>query len=242
MPDPSSTATAIATTVASQQASQAALVSLLADPVDHALSLLDPADPSSFDKFLLLIKAITHHFGRASGTEAGRYYQAERKAAGIHGSISIKPVPTADPAKIEASARWATKDLWSPKPDLASVRSNTLGVVEKNVLDTGRMTIIDTAQSDRKATGWARETEPGACSFCAMLAIRGAVYKRDTVDFQAHSHCRCFSVPVFNQYEPSARVREWQQIYNESAKKAYGPKAARAAFRKAYDAHNAKSQ
>jgi hypothetical protein len=62
--------------------------------------------------------------------------------------------------------------------------------------------------SDRKAKGWARIPEPGACSSALMLATRGAVYRSEKGgDFKSHDNCRCHVEPVFTAYEPSAQVR-----------------------------------
>lgn len=227
----------VGTSIASQQASQAALVSLLADPLDNAWQMLNPSDSSTMANFIAAISALVHHFGLASGSQAANYYEAERKAAGVKGTFTARVAPTADLGKVETSLRWATQDLWQPKPDLAAAKTLVTGVTEKNVLDTGRLTIINAVQSDRKAKGWARETEPGCCSFCAMLAVRGAVYRSEgSADFQSHSACRCFAQPIFTAYEPSAQVREWQQLYKESTHGVRGGKAMRNAFRKAYDA------
>lgn len=220
-----------------QQANQAALVSLLADPLDNAWQLLDPGQPSTFDGFLLAMKALIRHFGLGSASEAARYYDAERRAAGIPGRFNVPLAPTAPEGKIDTSMRWATKDLWQPQPDLASIQSMVDGVATKNVLDAGRMTILDAVHSDRKAKGWARETEPGCCSFCALLAVRGAVYRSEkSAGFQSHDHCRCFAQPVFTSYEPTAQVRDWQQLYRDSTRGVRGGAAMRNAFRVAFDA------
>lgn len=230
---------AVAAPVVTQQASQSALVSLMAAPLDTAWQLLDPAQPSTMDRFILAIKALVHHFGLISGSQAAQFYTAERKAAGVKGSFAARVAPPGEPAKIDMSIRWATQGLWTPNPDLESAQTLVTGVTEKNVLDTGRQTIIGAVHADRKAKGWVRETEPGACSFCAMLATRGAVYRSEkSADFQSHDHCRCFAAPVFTAYEPSAQVRDWQALYRESTQGALGPTAARKAFRKAYDARS----
>ena len=90
------------------------------------------------------------------------------------------------------------------------------------MLNQSRTAIIDAVRADSEAKGWARVTEPGACYFCAMLATRGAVYKtRETASFEAHRRyengtggdCRCHAEPVFNAYEPTAEIRQWQADY-----------------------------
>jgi hypothetical protein len=220
----------------SQQAEQAALVSLLTDPLQRAWTLLNPSEPSTLDNFILAIAAIIRHFGVISATQSSAFYDSMRVASGVAGSYQAAPASTPPMDQIEAGIRWATKGLWGPNPDLTAVETLVTGVVEKNVLDMGRQTILKNVRTDRKSKGWARETEPGACAFCAMLATRGAVYRSETsASFETHDHCRCVAVPEFNKYEPSAQVREWQQLYKESTKGVHGSKNSQRAFRKAFE-------
>src|SRR2546430_9879198 len=97
---------------------------------------------------------------------AAELYDVQRATAGIRGPFTV---PIADPPtleEIDTGVRWATKDLWSAEPDLAAARTMTEGVAERAVLDTGRQTILDAVQADKRAKGWARTIEPGACSSC----------------------------------------------------------------------------
>lgn len=64
-------------------------------------------------------------------------------------------------------------------------------------LEGGRQTIVETVAADPLALGWARIASPGACSFCQMLADRGAVYSENTVDFEAHDRCTCSAEPAY---------------------------------------------
>jgi len=242
---------------ATHQAGQAALISQMADPLATAWLSLDSSDPSTLQAFILAIQALVQHFGKASGAAAASFYEHERRLAGVPGHFDVRITPP-NMDKVEASVRWAVKDLWSPEPDLSTVHTLVQGVVEKDVLDTGRLTIIDAVHADKRARGWARVPEPGCCSFCALLATRGAVYHgertyqraiyavgtnrvtgertvtdKNSAEFEAHDHCRCHAEPIFGEYEPSAQIREWQQIYKESTKGVYGPVAMRRAFRKA---------
>lgn len=60
----------------------------------------------------------------------------------------------------------------------------------RHALNGGRQTIDEYVASDRRA-GWRRVTASTACSFCSLLAGRGAVYSEATVGFQAHDGCNC---------------------------------------------------
>jgi hypothetical protein len=61
---------------------------------------------------------------------------------------------------------------------IADAKARLAASAERLVIDTGRNTIIDNVS----ATGRRRlgaDPEPGACSFCLMLATRGAVYRSE---------------------------------------------------------------
>lgn len=60
----------------------------------------------------------------------------------------------------------------------------------RHALNGGRDT-IDQHVATNQALGWRRITAASACSFCSMLAGRGAVYSEATVGFQAHDGCNC---------------------------------------------------
>lgn len=224
---------------------QTALISLLTAPLANAWSLVHIADPSSMTAFIQAITALVHHFGMASASQAALGYETKRKAAGVAGTFTARPAPPADPAKIEASIRWATKDLWKPNPDMEAIHSMVLGVVEKDVLDAGRQTVLNAVKSDRSAATrgriprsarWERECEPGACSFCALLATRGAVYHSEQkADFQAHDHCRCFAAPGWGDYVMPQQIQDYRALYQSSTKGVHGMKNMQKAFRVAYD-------
>ena len=89
-------------------------------------------------------------------------------------------------------------------------------------------------------------TEPGACSFCIMLALRhgkGMLYPaKRAASFKAHrkrangagGECRCHAEPVFTEHEPSHRMRTMQALWDESTKGRRG-KDAQVAFRQAVE-------
>jgi hypothetical protein len=122
---------------------------------------------------------------------------------------------------------------------IADAKARLAAASERLVLDAGRNTVIDNAERDRKAKGWARIPEPGACSFCLMLATRGAVYRSEASGgFKTHDNCRCHVEPVFNAYEPSAAVRQAQALWASSTRGKSG-NAARIAFRQAVEGRTA---
>ena len=122
---------------------------------------------------------------------AGRVIGNERQAADVPGRPSLALAPSPASSVVEAAVSWATSDLWGPvTPDATTAAADRLAeAVSQLVLDQGRQTIIGAVKRDKYAKGWARVTEPGACAFCTMLALRAGAgmlyYKRSSADFQA---------------------------------------------------------
>lgn len=206
-----------------QQAAQAYLIAQTQKPVTQAWSLVDQANlQATLPKFTQALQGIVQQYGTASYALARKFYLQERAAAKVGGKFTPKPPPRPPVAQVEKSVSWATRELWSDDPtyadsNLKAAQTNVQGVVNNLVLGVGRQMTVRAVQEDRKARGWAREVEPGACSFCVLLATRGAVYKTDaTASFRSHPHCECMAVPVFGQYEPTAEIRHAQQLYQQA--------------------------
>jgi hypothetical protein len=175
---------------------------------------------------------VVAQYSRTSAALAAEFYDAQREAAGVPGPFTV---PLADPPPEEqttASLRWATKDLWPREPEAATpaqlepldvrleqAEKKAEQVAQKLVADTGRGTVQAAVRQDRQATAWARSAARGACAFCKMLALRGAVFAQDTADFRAHDGCHCGVIPVFRgqRFELSPHAREWERLYREYA-------------------------
>jgi hypothetical protein len=213
------------------------------------------------------IRAVVEEYSAASATLAAAYYDGERESAGITGRFTVAvPGPPPD-EQVEATLRWATKDLWPRDPEAAAntaaqtftldvrleqAERKTEGAVERLVLNAGRQTIREAVQQDRGAVAYARAAALGACSFCKLMASRGAVFKDlDRVGREAnerftgddsvikfHNSCRCQPIPVFRgqQFQLSPHAAEWDRIYREYAAGHPGDQLRR--FRQALAAHD----
>jgi hypothetical protein len=219
------------------QASQAGLGTVVAALIGETFAQLDVnALDRSLPNWKMLYAAIVRRYATASATLAARQYGHARVAADVGGRFTPHAAAPPALAQIGSTVDWATAPLWSAQPDTASAQARLEAAGERLVLNAGRQTIVDNVQRDRKAKGWARVPEPGACYFCAMLATRGAVYRSErSSDFRTHDHCRCHAEPVFNAYEPSAQVREWQALYSNSTGGISGMKKMQTAWRKAFN-------
>lgn len=95
-----------------------------------------------------------------------------------------------------------------------------VGTFGRIVLGGGRKTIEQAVATDRRALGWMRATSGSPCTFCRMLASRGAQYKTErSAGFQPHDHCSCTPEPLYAETDtargPAARAeqygKEWQR-------------------------------
>jgi hypothetical protein len=220
---------------------QAALVSLIPALLRQAWPLLDLHNlQGTMPAFTAAVKAIVARYGKASAAGALDYYRVERQAASMPGRASMKMAPTPADSVIESAVSWATTDLFGPVTAQGETKAldRLDTAVSQLVLDQGRDTIIAAVASDKAAKGWARVTEPGACSFCTMLALRAGsgllYYSKRGADFRSHDNCRCHVEPVFTAYEPSAHMREMQKLWDSSTKGRSGVDA-RNAFRQAME-------
>lgn len=218
------------------QAAQAGLAVVVASQVRQFVDAVVPGDAEQSSRRLqVLLAAVVKKYGPASAALASQFYQRQRLEAGVPGRLYVRPASLPPQEQVAKTVDWVTQPLAATPASDAVVGERLTGAAEKLVLDVGRSTVIDTAKSDPKARGWARVPEPGACYFCALLATRGAVYKKETVGFRSHDHCRCHAEPVFNAYEPSAQVRQWQADYAQATAGVRGSKNLQRAWRNAFE-------
>lgn len=176
------------------------------------------------------VLAVTQEYASASIAVSADHYDTMRDQAGIGGRFRT---PIADPPVDQLVLGYldaATEDFLAEHADeLARIEADIQAEIDatmgKLVMDAGRGEILTAVKADEKAKGWARVVRPGACSFCLLLATRGAAYKSEkTATFRAHQRfggkggdCRCTAEPLFAAtYEPSAQVRAAQTLYAEA--------------------------
>lgn len=234
------------------RAAQRGLSRLLIRDVRGLRRLIIPSRlRSSVPDWIAAVQAVVDQYAQTSAALGAEFYEAQRDAAGVTSSFTI---PVAEPppeGKIQASLRWATKDVWEREPDVATqaqlqplevrleqAEKKAELVAQKLVADTGRSTVLEAVRQDRQATAWARSAALGACAFCKMLASRGSVFAQDTVGFRAHDGCHCAATPVFagQRFELSPHAQEWARLYQEYAAGHSGSQLSR--FRRALAAHD----
>ena len=137
---------------------------------------------------------------------AARYYQTFRQveigepAPPSVAEIRAAPNPAQATVTLDLAGPVALKQAISrgsqaPKRDALA---RMVGDSQRLVLNGGRSTLASQVHTDQRGRAYARVTSGKACAFCLMLASRGAMYTKDTGDFDAHGTCACSVEPQFD--------------------------------------------
>lgn len=234
------------------EAAQTRLSGLLGPVVARVFAGLSPSDvldrlPALIDE----LRGLIERYGTLSASQAIAYYRMARVTARVTAPMpALAPVPPPPREQVARGLDYAARHLRivaePSAAELAAVVDEATAITERHVLNTGRAAILGATQADREAKGWARGLEAGACAFCAMLALRGAVYKKRSFadsnsrfdgggySIKVHDHCHCYPIPVFGKYEPPADVRAYEALWKSSTKGLSGADA-RKAFRAAVE-------
>ncbi len=229
------------------RAAQRGLTRLLLRDLVVLRRLIDPGRlQATVPPWIDAVTELVASYSETSATLAADFYDRERESAGVPGSFTV---PLADPPpdeQVDASMRWATKDLWPRDEAEATVAQlepldvridaamkKADAATQKLVADVGRETVRQAVKADPQAVAYARTAALGACSFCKLMASRGSVYRtagsagRDANDrfsgdasvVKFHDNCHCGIIPVFRgqQFELSPHAAEWDRIYREYA-------------------------
>jgi hypothetical protein len=170
------------------------------------------------------LPALLDTWGIAAASAAADWYDELRAAANISGRFTAIVEPLGD-LGANALAGWAAQPLSLPESDVAAAQYRADGGLQKRLVNAANKTVTGSAERDPHAKGYMRQTRPGACRFCVMVASRGGVYTKTSSTFACHEHCYCRAVPAWGgkelpvgPYKPSerpstpedrARVRRW---------------------------------
>ncbi|NUR31920.1 MAG: hypothetical protein HOV83_39780 [Catenulispora sp.] len=215
-----------------QRRVQAALVRFLLRDLRAIQNLLVPARPASARDWIAAVTALVGQYSAASAAAAVTSYEEQRAAAGIRRRFIPEPAPALPDEQVVASLRWAASDVWEGG-DVAAAHTRAEGAVQRLVLNQGRDTMQQAVRRDREAVAWARGAALGACSFCKLMASRGAVYESagtagreadarfegETGEAKYHNFCHCVIIPVFRgqTFQLSPQAAEWDRLYREYA-------------------------
>lgn len=224
------------------QAAQARIAAEVAPLLNRAGALLDLTDlEHTLPRFTQTVTAIVDRLGAAAATTSNLFYKRQRKD--LPGKAPVVDRSPASELEVTQMIVESVAARLDGRPDMADQILDS--EAEQLVQDQARRQVMSTARLDREAKGWARTVEPGACSFCLMLAIRGPYYNTHaSANFRAHKKkpngsggdCRCHAEPVFGEWEPQAAVRAAQELWDATnGKGKHSGHDARVAFRQAVE-------
>lgn len=203
---------------------------------------------SSWPAVRTAIAALIREQQQSMAQAANAFYLQSRAAAGV---LAPSPALGLPPLPSEALIR-ATLDSTGPYSLLARIKSGqqvpqaaqTTGVVMSGaaarlIQNGARTAILRAVQADPEAVAWYRVTAANPCSWCAMLASRGAIYKSaQSAGFKAHNRCRCSAACVWTADDAAAlRDNDLRRQWDEVTKGLSG-RDARNAWRRYWDARH----
>src|SRR5699024_9201806 len=168
-------------------------------------------------------------------------YVTSYQAVEVPGSDKVAIVPRFDERRVardlELAGPMYIKSLvgrgYSPTEAHSYAYSRMLGVGRKHAMDGGRGLIEATSGKDRRAIGYRRVTGADPCTFCAMLASRGAMFGsqrshsvysseesarvRSYDGGRYHLHCGCTAEIVYGHCEPTSEGQKFIDAYERAA-------------------------
>lgn len=142
--------------------------------VNEVLLFLGNTNPVAIRNSLIqLLPEIVGPYITASGELAATWYEDLRSAA-VGGTYYATASGELNQARIDSLVRYGVKPLFGQSS--STVLTLIGGGVQRMVSGAGRATIAANAANDRVRVGFARVARADACSFCGLLASRGAVY------------------------------------------------------------------
>ena len=165
---------------------------------------------------------------RSTSMLAGRYLAAHAAAEGV----LVTPLATAtlDTARVATSLRVAGPVAFKTHVARTGSAEAAQRVMVQSLTGSARRLILAGARDTTRATvdgsatilGYRRVTSASPCSFCAMLASRGAVYKSERTagaGDRYHDSCSCTQEPVYrrDRGESAPFAAEWQRAKAEAA-------------------------
>lgn len=143
-----------------------------------------------------LLPAIVDTWSLGSASLAADWYDDLRQDKAIKGRFTAI-VPDLGDLGADELAGWASQPLRLIEPNLELAQSRVTGGLQRRIAKGARDTIAISSIEDPQARGWRRVARGNGCPWCQMLASRGFVYSKASVDFAAHDHCNCTATPAF---------------------------------------------
>ena len=176
--------------------------------VQQLLGSLTGSPDAIRSDLLSAVPEVIGYYADGSSALATDFYDDERDRASARGRFTAEPVVLDRWEKVGRALAWAPQPLVEGDGD---VPARLAEVVQIETARPYRDTITTNRQRDPEAVGWQR-VSAGGCSFCRMLASRGAVYRAETARFASHTNCHCTARPVFKGNDPGDEASVIQYV------------------------------
>jgi hypothetical protein len=92
------------------------------------------------------------------------------------------------------------------------------GATDRVVYDASRAVVEHNAVKEK--VRYARVARAGACAWCRLMAIRGAVFTSASRAIKGHDSCHCIALPVRGgmTFEPPKHYAAWEEQYTAATK------------------------
>ena len=205
------------------------------------LSMLGPRDTRQLaDQWIaLVLPQILAYRARSAGLARVTYSRSRELALGA-GAGYFEPEPddideaTVTSSLIATGLASLLERVGKGEPfaeAIVSASKEASGAGVRHALNGGRSYYERAVRNDVGALGWYRVTRPGCCSFCAVLASRGAIYKADSFDDsdprfegaegeeKVHDHCVCGLQAIWKPGEAVPDLsRDFEKLWYDSIK------------------------
>lgn len=143
--------------------------------VQNVLSSLSTDNPIAFrDALVEALPDVIAPYGDAAGMVSAEWYMELRGLANVPENFEAVTDISTSREQSEVLARYAVSPLFGQST--STVLALLSGGVQRLITNVGRDTIFDNIDLDPVRTTWARVPRPGCCTFCGLMASRGAVY------------------------------------------------------------------
>lgn len=207
---------------------------------DSLWEMLDPFDLDRSRGAWLTASLAAARLNFNQSSDIASTYVSSYQAVEVPGGNEVVLQPRFNPQKVARDLDLAgpqyikslVRDGMSPEQARMAAQSRMMGVSRKHSMGGGRELIDATTGQDRRAIGYRRVTDGDPCTFCALLASRGAhfgsqrahsVYSSEqTALVQAsdggkyHLHCGCTTEIVYGHWEPSQSEQGYIGAYERA--------------------------
>lgn len=141
---------------------------------------LEDVDPARSQ--LILQEAfpeVFNPYAAASSAVSASFYEEVREYAEVRGSFDAETLDSVDTPRYQSLVGWGARGSVFERGGQALVFSLLSGGLTQILTEMAADTVIGNAALDPAPVGYQRVPRAGCCSFCALLASRGAAYSSE---------------------------------------------------------------